>query len=149
MSKKTVKELDAEVQQLKKIIESLKEELDSTCRNFNLKIEKLEQKLADVDQSRPLNHSTKKRDSKCKNCLRKCNICSKGFEKNVDLEKHIEKEHDKYEEFACDKCEHKFVLKWRFEKHKEVHAKKLNSVITLITRKNAHLLILGANSSMK
>ena len=42
------------------IIESLKEELESTCSNFNLKIEKLEQKLADVDQSRPVNHSTKK-----------------------------------------------------------------------------------------
>ena len=37
MAKKTVKELDSEVQQLKMIIESLKEELESTCSNFNLK----------------------------------------------------------------------------------------------------------------
>ena len=119
MAKKTVKELDSEVQQLKMIIESLKEELESTCSNFNLKIEKLEQKLTDVNQSRPLHQSTKNRPSRIKNYLRKCSICSDGFDKNIDLEKHIEKEHEGHEKLECDKCEQKFVLKWRFEKHKK------------------------------
>ena len=70
-----------------------------------------------------------------------------GFDKSIDLEKHIEKEHEGYEKLECDKYEQKYVLKWHFEK--QFMQIKQNIVTISITKKNAFLHILGANSNMK
>ena len=51
----------------------------------------------------------------------KCESCDEIFEKNCDLEYHIERSHKFVEKFECEKCCKTFVLKWRFKKHQENH----------------------------
>ena len=41
--------------------------------------------------------------------------------KNCELELHIRSKHEKVEEYECDLCEKRFVLKWRMVKHQESH----------------------------
>ena len=50
--------------------------------------------------------------------------CDKVFTKNCDLEMHIKTQHKTLNEYKCDMCDKKFVLKWRFSKHEENHKNK-------------------------
>ena len=50
-----------------------------------------------------------------------CNICEAVFSRYCDLEVHIESTHREYEGYDCIECGKKFVLKWRLEKHKNIH----------------------------
>ena len=52
----------------------------------------------------------------------KCKLCEESFDKFVDLENHIEECHEKHNVFQCDKCEKGVVLKWRLNKHMQLHA---------------------------
>ena len=51
----------------------------------------------------------------------KCKTCDEAFEKNCDLESHIEKSHGSVKKIECDKCGKEFVLKWRLKKHQDMH----------------------------
>ena len=52
----------------------------------------------------------------------KCKSCEEIFEKNSDLEDHIELKHEQKEKYECDKCDKTFVLKWRLTKHQRNHS---------------------------
>ena len=53
-----------------------------------------------------------------------CVLCDKSFNRIVDLEKHIQASHDKHQVFQCDQCGKAFTLKWRLEKHMNLHTSK-------------------------
>ena len=44
-----------------------------------------------------------------------------SFHENCDLEVHIKSQHQKLNDYICDMCDKKFVLKWRFLKHQDNH----------------------------
>ena len=50
-----------------------------------------------------------------------CKICEEIFGQNCELEVHLKEKHNEIEMFNCEKCEKKFVLKWRLTKHQEIH----------------------------
>ena len=50
-----------------------------------------------------------------------CKFCEEIIGKNCELELHLKERHDEIEMFNCNKCEKKFVLKWRLTKHQEIH----------------------------
>ena len=54
----------------------------------------------------------------------KCNFCNETFDKTNDLEKHIKTLHANHEKFLCEQCDKDFVLKWRLEKHVQIHTQK-------------------------
>ena len=54
--------------------------------------------------------------------LLKCKLCDHSFKRFVDLETHIMTNHSKYQNFQCNKCEKRFVLKWRLRKHMVIHS---------------------------
>ena len=56
-------------------------------------------------------------------CQKKCKVCGKSFMENHELEAHL-KTHNEMQPFSCDKCEKKFYLKWRLEKHRGSHYTK-------------------------
>ena len=55
----------------------------------------------------------------------KCRNCNKSFARNCDLEVHIETEHKDPKQFECDKCDMRFCLQWRLEKHKTLHTSEV------------------------
>ena len=50
-----------------------------------------------------------------------CESCEETFQKNCDLESHVERCHDSVEKFECDQCGKIFVLNWRLKKHQDIH----------------------------
>ena len=56
-----------------------------------------------------------------------CNLCETTFSQNFDLELHFQSEHNTEKKFKCDKCEMRFVLKWRLQKHVGIHEEKNSS----------------------
>ena len=126
-------------------IVTLKEEL-----NFNKKcLEEVQKELNDAkDKIKELRYfkNIKEKDSffKCNSCnfscgsrksLKfhitenhvhkiKCKTCDDIFDKNSELEAHIKSYHNSIEKFECDQCAKSFVLKWRLEKHQEIHKDK-------------------------
>ena len=50
--------------------------------------------------------------------------CNTNFSQNCDLELHLQSEHNTEKKFKCDKCEMRFVLKWRLQKHAGIHEEK-------------------------
>ena len=52
---------------------------------------------------------------------KKCNLCSDTFSLNSDLESHMTRNHQAAKTFKCAKCNKSFHLKWRLEKHQEIH----------------------------
>ena len=55
----------------------------------------------------------------------KCKNCGQTFRRFVDLEKHMTTIHGQHQEFSCDKCEKRFMIKWRLEKHVKMHTDEL------------------------
>ena len=51
----------------------------------------------------------------------RCISCEEIFDKNSDLEEHVKSMHQSLGEYECDKCDNKFVLKWRLNKHQGNH----------------------------
>ena len=51
----------------------------------------------------------------------KCSDCARTFNNSYELEQHIVNMHNKVKPFKCDKCEVKFLMKWRFDKHIAAH----------------------------
>ena len=51
----------------------------------------------------------------------KCNACDQEFKINSDLELHIQTNHDSREKYSCEHCDKQFVLKWRLQKHQQIH----------------------------
>ena len=49
--------------------------------------------------------------------LKKSKFCEETYEKNFELETHLNKTHDGIEKFDCKKCGKYFALKWRLDKH--------------------------------
>jgi hypothetical protein len=52
-----------------------------------------------------------------------CGICDETFDKNCELEAHMEV-HAKQKEHECNQCGKLFYLKWRLKKHMEMHESK-------------------------
>ena len=52
----------------------------------------------------------------------KCVSCEKTFQKHCELEIHIKTYHKETKEYNCGKCDQKFVLKWRLQKHANIHS---------------------------
>ena len=50
--------------------------------------------------------------------------CENTFPRFSDLEIHIKVAHEKYQQFHCDICKKRFVLKWRLQKHMKIHSNK-------------------------
>ena len=58
----------------------------------------------------------------------KCKVCDQIFSKNNELEVHLKAEHKEVKKFQCEKCNMTFVLKWRLEKHSNMHRENANSL---------------------
>ena len=56
----------------------------------------------------------------------KCKVCGNSFAKNSDLELNIKNIHKEAEIYDCDKCDKKFLLKWRLKKHIDIHSDREN-----------------------
>ena len=50
----------------------------------------------------------------------KCPCCDEQFDTNTNMEKHIEKVHEK-QNLKCDKSDARFFSEWRLKKHGETH----------------------------
>ena len=138
----TIKSLSLELENLK---EQLKE-----FHIFKMKVEKLEETIGNMNKNDKPDLGNKDAVSrnkleqifKCKKCDKssesarslkkhvvethskeiKCKVCDKKFTKNCDLEVHLNSEHQEAKIYGCDKCEMTFVLKWRLDKHKNIHS---------------------------
>ena len=66
-------------------------------------------------------HSTTTTDQE-----KECRICKQTFSKNSELEVHMNKSHSDSTQFKCEVCGKAFVLKWRLDKHKDIHNKEVN-----------------------
>ena len=53
----------------------------------------------------------------------KCKSCESVFNKYSDLESHLDTVH-KVEKFGCEICDKTFALKWRLNKHQQIHNNK-------------------------
>ena len=53
-----------------------------------------------------------------------CEHCEQVFDKNCDLEYHIIKCHEDYQQFECEECRKTFVTEWRLNKHRQIHKGK-------------------------
>ena len=104
MSRKTVKELDAELSQVKKNLEDMKDKFDS----FVVKYETLERKYAECL-------------SKKTNLTFKCSNCDLKFGNKNELHRHMKSEHSRKESFKCDDCEYMFDEKWKLNAHSKNH----------------------------
>ena len=51
----------------------------------------------------------------------KCTECDLLFPNSFDLEKHMMTIHNSETPYACDLCNAKFVVEWRYLKHKNSH----------------------------
>ena len=105
MTKKTVKELDVEVSQLKQDFSDLKSQFDQLSVNY-----------------KTLAEEHKKCESP-KIPIVKCSTCSLTFPKQKDLQKHMKNDHKCDKKFQCEECERIFVEEWKFKAHEKCHKK--------------------------
>ena len=92
----------------------------NTIRNENCS--ELEVKCKVCDKSCESRRSLKKNINEIHPQQIECYICAANFSINSDLEAHMKASHESTEQYECDLCDKKFVLKWRLKKHKEGHA---------------------------
>ena len=135
--KQTVKGLQLEINELKKELKDVIEELKEIKANLNPSSDKNEHDSYTKTQDRRVNL-----ESKCRVCDQaynsrkdlklhikvmhrgeiKCKECEESFDQNSDLERHLQICHEEAKQFKCDVCDKAFVLEWRLQKHKGIHS---------------------------
>ena len=144
--KVTLKSLQAEVNISREELKDAKEELNDIKKELKYCKEEIKYLKEEGTAKNPDRNSRQKGSSekelKCKICDNsfssrrslkmhvlanhprriKCKFCDEMFDKNCDLELHIKRNHESTEQFECNQCEKRFVLKWRLSKHQEIHA---------------------------
>ena len=113
MGKKTLRELDFEISELKKNHENEVTDLKKQHDDLKEAFEALSKKYDKV-----LNENV------VKEALTKCNECGENFSNVRDLKNHVKK-HIQVEPIKCEKCERMFDKEWKMKAHLRTH--KLHS----------------------
>ena len=108
--KKSKEENAAAIKVLDTKIDKVREEIEMTKNCIEDKIEKAKSELKPQKTSTSI----------------ECNLCEESFNLFSNLENHIKKAHEDYQQFKCDQCEKTFVLKWRLRKHMNLHNKSIS-----------------------
>ena len=140
-SKATVKTLQIELNNIKEELTTVKTELDDV-KNELAEVKENQRKVANMEEAiEETNTENERNFKKCKICDNsfklkrefllhlkenhpikvKCKSCEEIFDKNSDLEEHIRTKHEQVETYKCEKCDKTFVLKWRLNKHQDMH----------------------------
>ena len=120
---KTVKDMEKEVKELFREVKSLKNEINELKIIYNSRIEKLEGKVNDATNKGKEKEVEKRKVTTTKDKKsQKCKHCSMKFDQNIELENHLKFKHlEEAQVFECNICDKKFLLKWRLQKHLDVH----------------------------
>ena len=114
-----------EVKGLKQTVKDLREEVKELKGNNPEKSTKNTLKCKKCDACFESNKNLKKHINEIHATKIKCVSCEKTFQKNCELEIHIKASHKEIKEYDCDKCDQKFVLKWRLLKHASIHSNNI------------------------
>ena len=107
-----------------KVLMKTKEENAVHINILEGKIENIDKEIGRINNSVVVKEDEEK--NKLKKCIKsmKCDMCEKTFKRFVDLEIHIKSSHAQHELFQCGQCEKHFSLKWRLQKHMNLHTEK-------------------------
>ena len=126
--KRQMLDMNGMVQKIQKLEEEHRHEVNDLKKRIMQLETVLKESEGNIDK-RKKQQKTRKKQVRLESCepeksfsLLNCNLCGKGFGKHFDLETHIKKSHERHTEFKCDKCSKTFVLKWRLNKHMEIHS---------------------------
>ena len=117
---------EKEIDNLKKIIK----QQDDKIRDIEKVVESYGQRKSDIQKKHNIPNdcvianTDKEMSKKNHRHLLKCEMCGDSFMKFCDLEFHIKKKHEMYNEQECDHCGKKFVTTWRPRKHMQIHSQK-------------------------
>ena len=120
-SRLTIKSLNEEIKKLRQKIEEIEllkikvKDLEAALKGMKKQNENIVKPRNDLKKHYKRNHDA---------ISLKCNLCETNFSQNCDLELHLQSEHNTEKKFKCDKCEMRFVLKWRLQKHVGIHEEK-------------------------
>ena len=106
--KKTREENNVALKVLDTKIDKINDDLEKTKNNIKEMSDKTRNK---VNVERPVYTMT-------------CNSCDESFHKSADLENHIKECHENHPLYKCENCKKVFVLKWRLNKHMNLHSKE-------------------------
>ena len=141
--KKTVKELNVDVERLEKRLKALEDLINGVKALEDINVEELAKKMKNLDKQsnaskelktleKKVDQSEKKIDELVKRVddksnekkvdSLKCKKCDKSFSDNSDLSKHVLVSHNKLKE--CKLCEQKFPLNVDLEVHLKTHEEK-------------------------
>ena len=109
-------------------IVALKKAKDENCDA----IKRLDTKIDNIDSEIEIETKLlREKEDMARNKVKKdlansliCVLCDKRFKRIIDLEKHIQASHEKHQVFECGQCGKAFTLKWRLEKHMNLHISK-------------------------
>ena len=102
MARKTVKDLDCELNKLKKELIEMKTKLSELTEKNNIS-----------EKNNEENHSNKNN---------KCNSCDADFLTPSELKRHVNSEHrDDHGKYECEVCEKMFEEEWKFKAHTKSH----------------------------
>ena len=127
----------------KKTVKIIDDKLSDLKTSFELKYEELLYRISQVEEfmkKHDIENVVAAKEFKCNICdeifptnkevdchiqsthpkVFKCRLCSHNFSLSKDLETHIKNQHNSTE-LKCDSCEKVFYMKWRLNKHKEIH----------------------------
>ena len=107
-------DIDADTPSIKDIFKESNDE-ENIVEHTNDK-DNISRKEDTLDEPKSLAIQEIKRQSISKRIL--CELCEQVFDKNCDLENHIIKCHEDYQQFECEKCRKTFVTEWRLNKHR-------------------------------
>ena len=140
LPKMTMKSLQIELNLFKEELKITRKELEGVKEELNdVKEERKNEKEAVdypklnsdnefsckiCDQTFRLKKTLKKHNQSNHTELTQCKSCDKTFRKACDLELHIKDNHESAGHLECDICGKTFVLKWRLEKHQDIHINK-------------------------
>ena len=141
IKKKTVKELNKDLilmetrlEKFEKMVDCLTKKLEA-LENHNEDIPDVKKMGSEKGGNETSEYTCKvcdcmfKRNSELKVHMKekhkreiKCNICGEIFNFIFELEHHLKK-HSEVRTYQCERCEKKFCMKWRLNKHQEAHDK--------------------------